>query len=193
MMNKDENNKKNDQERYHRFMKGDISGFEELVLEYKNPLILFIHRYVKDLHLAEDLAQDVFVDIYVYKERYDQKLGFKTYLFTIGRNKAIDLLRKKHPLQGYVSLEDRVEQASEEDKLWNHLMQKERKEQVQAAFEQMKEEYVTVLLLIDFEQFTYIEAAQIMHKSLGQIKVLVHRARKSLRKILEKEGFVYEE
>ena len=70
---------------YKKFLDGNLEGFENLVIKYKDNLIFFILKYIKDINLAEDIVQDAFVDIYIYKERYNFKSSFKTYLFTIGR------------------------------------------------------------------------------------------------------------
>lgn len=182
-----------DKERYKRFINGDVKGFEELVLEYKNVLIYFLNRYVQDLNIAEDIAQDAFVDVYVYKERYNGKTSFKTYLFTIGRNKAVDYIRKNKHMQYTVDIEEQTEISSDENELIDYVIQNENKGLIAHALERMKEEYAKVLILIDFNDFSYKEAANILGKTTSQVKVLVHRARKSLRKILEEEGFTYEE
>ncbi|WP_455718490.1 RNA polymerase sigma factor, partial [Anaerosporobacter sp.] len=181
-----------DKERYKRFIDGDIGGFEELVLEYKDLLIYFLNRYVKDLNIAEDITQDAFVDVYVYKERYNGKASFKTYLFTIGRNKAVDYIRKNKHMQSAVNIEEQTELSSEENKLIEHVIHNENKELIAHALEKLKEEYARVIILIDFEEFSYKEAAKVLDKTVAQVKVLVHRARKSLRKVLEEEGFTYE-
>lgn len=182
-----------DKKRYRRFIDGDISGFEELVLEYKDLLIYFLSRYIKDLNIAEDIAQDAFVDVYVYKDRYNGKTSFKTYLFTIGRNKAVDYIRKNKHMQTAVNIEEQAELSSEEDKLIDHVIRNENKELIAHALEKIKEEYARAIILIDFEEFSYKEAAKVLDKTVAQVKVLVHRARKSLRKVLEEEGFTYEE
>lgn len=182
-----------DKERYKRFINGDIEGFEELVLAYKNMLIYFLNRYLQDLNIAEDIAQDAFVDVYVYKERYNGKTSFKTYLFTIGRNKAIDYIRKNKQMQYTVNIEEQTEISSDEDELIDYIIQQENKGLIAHTLERMKEEYARVLILIDFEDFSYKEAADVLGKTTSQVKVLIHRARKSLRKMLEEEGFTYEE
>lgn len=181
-----------DKERYKRFINGDIKGFEELVLEYMNVLIYFLNRYVQDLNIAEDIAQDAFVDAYVYKDRYNGKTSFKTYLFTIGRNKAIDYIRKNKHMQYAVNIDEQMEISSEEYELIDYVIQNENKELIAHALERIKEEYARVLILIDFEDFSYKEAANVLGKTTSQVKVLIHRARKSLRKTLEEEGFAYE-
>ena len=182
-----------DKERYKRFINGDVEGFEELVLAYKNMLIYFLNRYLQDLNIAEDIAQDAFVDVYVYKERYNGKTSFKTYLFTIGRNKAIDYIRKNKQMQYTVNIEEQTEISSDEDELIDYIIQQENKGLIAHTLERMKEEYARVLILIDFEDFSYKKAADVLGKTTSQVKVLIHRARKSLRIMLEEEGFTYEE
>ncbi len=71
-----------DKEDYRKFLEGDILGFENLVYKHKDHLIYYLHHIVKDILLAEDFAQDAFVEIYVHKERYHFKTAFKTYLYT---------------------------------------------------------------------------------------------------------------
>ena len=53
-----------------------------------------INSYVNDIYLAEDLMQETFFKIAVKKPKLKYKSSFKTWLYTIGRNIAIDYLRK---------------------------------------------------------------------------------------------------
>lgn len=193
-----------DELNYKKFMDGDIEGFENLVLTYKNKLIFFIAKYVKDLYLAEDLAQDTFVEIYIHKERYRTQNNFKTYLFTIGRNKAIDYIRKYgnevssnliHEEGFVVDIHSYYHTMStlEGNEVAAEFIKKEEANLVHNTINKLKEEYRVVIHLIDFEQLTYKEAAKIMKKTVPQIKILVHRARKALGKVLQKEGYNYEE
>ncbi len=193
-----------DELNYKKFMDGDIEGFENLVLTYKNNLIFFIAKYVKDLYLAEDLAQDTFVEIYVHKERYKTQSSFKTYLFTIGRNKAIDYIRKygKEISSNLINEEGfAIDMYSsyhtmsilEGNDLITELIKKDDANLIHSAIGKLKEEYRVVIHLIDFEQLSYKEAAKIMKKTVPQIKILIHRARKALGKVLQKEGYTYEE
>lgn len=183
-MNMDESN-------YKTFLDGDISGFENLVITYKDNLIYFINRYVHDLDLAEDIAQDTFVEIFVHKERYDFRTGFKTYLFTIGRNKAVDYMRKnKH----YLVISDNQLQISKNQyqsdwysSLEDKVIKEEEKRLLYQIIKQLKLEYQEVLYLIDIESISYQDAGKVMNKSNAQIKIMIHRARKALAKLLLKE------
>lgn len=97
---------------YRRFLAGDRSGLEELLALYRRALVLFVNGYVRDAALAEDIAIDVFFELYKRKKPFDETRGaaFKTYLFRIARNKALNALRKRgrrreEPLTGAESAE----------------------------------------------------------------------------------------
>ena len=84
-----------DEKDYRTFLAGDNAGFESLVIRYKDGLIYYLNKIIKKITIAEDLAQDAFVEIYVHKERFvPGKASFKTYLYTIGHHKAVDYVRK---------------------------------------------------------------------------------------------------
>lgn len=175
-----------DERNYRMFLEGDNQGFENLVLEYKDSLIYFINRYIQDLFLAEDLAQDAFVEIYVHKERFQFLVSFKTYLFSIGKHKAIDYIRK----HGRVIPVEEYPWKSEEQGLEEKLIQEEEKRLLYQTIKQLKPDYQAALYLIDYERHSYAETAKILHKTEGQIKILIYRARKALAKQLKKGGVI---
>ena len=79
---------------YRRYLDGEQEAFGEIVDLYRESLIFFIHRHVNNLDTAEDLAEDVFVELIVHPGRFEGKSSLKTFVFAIARNKAIDWLRK---------------------------------------------------------------------------------------------------
>lgn len=165
-----------------KFLAGDDESFEELIIKYRANAISFAIRYIKDYHFAEDIVQESFATIYVYKERYNNKYPFKTYLFTIIRNKAIDKLRKLKKINNqpyefklYRSPEDIV-------------IEQEQTCVIMQKFSELKEEYQTVLYLSQYENLKQKEIAKVMNKSVAQIKVLNYRAKKKLQKLCEKEA-----
>ena len=81
---------------YRRFRdNGDESGLIEIIRDYKDGLILYLSSIVGDLNTAEDIAEDTFVVLGTKKPKDKGKSSFKTWLYTIGRNAAIDYMRKK--------------------------------------------------------------------------------------------------
>src|ERR1700722_19231055 len=84
-----------------RVKRGDRAAFTELVEKYKQPVMNFVYRSLRDEAEAEDLAQDVFLQVYKSRSRYKQTAKFSTWLFTIARNLCLNELRRRsrHPAE----------------------------------------------------------------------------------------------
>src|SRR5712671_4079795 len=78
-----------------RILEGDRDRFTELVKRYEKRIINYVYRITHRYEDAHDLAQEIFVKVYVALDRYDPKYQFSTWLFRIAQNSAIDALRKK--------------------------------------------------------------------------------------------------
>ena len=162
---------------YQAFVLDDTAAFERLVLRHKNILIYYLNRLVQSMDTAEELAQDCFVDIYLKRGTYDGRASFKTYLFTIAHNKAVDYIRKNKRI---VLTCEWPEEADSADGPEEELLKSEQNKELYAAIRRLKPEYAETILLIHFENLSYAQAAEVMHKSEVQLKVMVHRARKAL-------------
>jgi len=188
-LNQDDKLNKEDQ-LYKNFLAGNSDCFDELVILYRKPLTLFLMSFVKNYHICEELAQDVFVEILIHKERYKIGYGLKTYLFTIGRNKAVDYIRKNNRNFFVEDIEDLANQASScEDEMLDNYLKNEMSEALHKAIGELKDDYKRAIWLIDFEDLTYKETADIFQKTIPQIKILIFRARKALKAKLERNGF----
>ncbi|MBO5571602.1 MAG: RNA polymerase sigma factor [Ruminococcus sp.] len=177
---------------YRRFRdEGDEDGLAEIIRDYSDGLILYINSIVGNIHTAEDIAEDTFVLLGTKKPKNKEKASFRTWLYTIGRNKAIDYLRRNSK-RSEVSIDSVTETISDEECIESSYLREERKIAVHQAMSKLKAEYRQVLWLIYFEGFTNREAAAVMGKSVHNIETLVCRARKSLKSQLEMEGFEYE-
>ena len=76
-----------------RVREGDRDAFALLVDRYKQPVMNLVARTLRDLTEAEDVAQHVFLQVYKSAHRYEVTAKFSTWIFTIARNRRIDLLR----------------------------------------------------------------------------------------------------
>ncbi|MDR7869392.1 MAG: RNA polymerase sigma factor [Tissierellaceae bacterium] len=170
---------------YKNFIEGDIGAFESLVINHKDNLIYFISRYTGgDLYMAEDIAQDVFAYIFVYKEKYDLKHGFKTFIYTLGRNKAIDYVRKQSRLK-LVPHHIENEILYEENTLEEKVIKDEEKRLLLTNLKKLNPNYERAIYLANFEELSYEDISKILGKTLGQTKILIHRARKALKEKFE--------
>ncbi len=177
---------------YRRFLDGDDKGLAEIVREYRDGLILYLNGVVNNISVAEELMEETFFKIITNKPRYNAKYSFKTWLYTIGRNVAIDYLRHKTK-QSDTSFDDLENYIQDEFDLEKLYIIEERKIAVHRALKKLNAEYRQVLWLLYFDGMTSSDTAMVMKKSARQMKNLVYRAKSALKSELDKEGFVYEE
>ena len=168
---------------YRRFLDGDAHAFDELMELYHNGLILFINRYVGNYAVAEELAADTFVELLIHKDRFQAKCDFRTYLYSIGRHKAIDYIRKDAKKKK-VAPEELSELSEDADLVEEAYIADEEKRKLHAAIGKLAKEYQDVVYLIFFEELSYADAARVLKKGPKQIDNLIYRAKGALRKIL---------
>lgn len=174
-----------DEQDYRAFLDGDQTGFERLVLRYKDGLIHFINRYVCDLHQAEDLSQDAFVEVLLHPERYRSGTSFKTYIYTIGHHRAVDYVRKQARVMYVDEYAEGEAMQQETALLEDKVIRDEEKKELYHCMKLLKPEYERVLYLIDLEGLSYAETAKVLERSEGQVKILIHRARRRLKQKFE--------
>ncbi len=182
----------NGESSYRRFLDGDDEGLTLIIKDYKDGLLFYLNSYVHNIYVAEELMQETFFKIAVKRPKFKEKSSFKTWLYTIGRNVAIDYLRHNAKAAA-MSVEMMENAVADETDLEKHYLKSERKILIHKAMAALKPEYRQVLWLVFFECFSNAEAAHIMNKSKRQIENLLFRAKQSLKSILKKEGFAYEE
>ena len=170
---------------YRRFLDGDESAFDEIMKELFDNLVFFIDRYVHDIHAAEDIAIDAFSDLVVNKHRYNFKVTLKTYLFMLGRSRALNYIKHRKVID-FVELTEADKASSEQETLEEIVLADERKRVVNNALNTLPDDMRVVIHLIYFEDLSYDEAAKVMKKNRKQIDNLLYRAKKELRIILGK-------
>lgn len=180
----------NDAERYRRFLDGDDNGLIEIIDEYHEGMSLYLNSIVNNMCLADDIVQETFVKLAIKKPPFRGKCSFKTWLFTIARNCAIDHLRKDQKISD-LSLDEHLVISDVTDTEKEYFKEEQKKE-LYRAMKRLNPEYYQVLYLMYFEDLDTSDIARIMHKAKRQVSDLIFRARKSLRSELERKGFIYE-
>ena len=173
-----------------RVLRGEQEAFGELFDRYGQSIYTLAARLTNDRLEADDIVQDTFVKLDVKKPPFRGKCSFKTWLFTIARNCAIDHLRKYQKisdlsLDEYLCISDTADTEKE-------YFKEEQKQELYKAMKRLNPEYYQVLYLMYFEELDTSDIAKIMHKAKRQVSDLIFRARKSLKSELERKGFIYE-
>jgi RNA polymerase sigma-70 factor (ECF subfamily) len=176
---------------YRRFRAGDDSALVQLIRDYRDGLMLYLNGFVSDLSVAEELTEDTFLKLVLKKPRFSARSSFKTWLYTIGRNLALDYLRRNKKLE--VSVDDCPEIADEECDLEQRYIQQENQILLHRVMKKLKPEYRQVLWLVYFEGFRCADVGKIMGRSEATTQTLVSRARQALKQKLLEEEFDYED
>ena len=175
---------------YRRFLDGDDKGLVDIIRDYKDGLILFLNGFADNINVAEELAEDTFVKIGIKKPYFAGKSSFKTWLYAIGRNVAINKIKKYSKIE-QVPIDESSEEADIMS-LEHDYIREERKIVIRKAMKNLNNDYRQVLWLIYFEGLSNKETASVMGKTIHNIETIVYRARQSLKSELIKEGFNYE-
>ena len=172
---------------YRRYLNGEESAFREIVKDYFDGLVFFVNRYVQDMEAAEDIALDIFALLAVDKWRYNFRVSLKTYLFMIGRSRALDYIKHRKKVT-FVELSEAEEIPADDMTPEEFVLVDERKRVVNAALSQLNEDMRLAVHLVYFEQLSADEAGKILKKNRKQIYNLLFRAKNALRTILGEEG-----
>jgi RNA polymerase sigma-70 factor (ECF subfamily) len=177
-----------------RVKRGDHAAFETLVEKYKQPVMNFVQRPLRDEAEAEDLAQNVFLQVYKSRARYERTAKFSTWLFTIARNLCLNEIRRRgrHPADSLdetqVQHEDQPQKQYEDKNVAlpvDTLLHGELAEKIEEALAALPENQRSALLLCRQEELSYEEIAEILGCSLPATKSLIHRGRETLKEKLK--------
>jgi len=168
---------------YTRIQQKEKAALEQLYDRYEKILFSFLYKMTEDRDLAEEALQEVFIKLWRGKGEYDESKGkFTSWLFTMSRNSAIDLIRKqKKPSVPLDEIGDLVspETAVEELAEWQ-----EQKDQIQEAVSELSGEQQKMIQLFYFKGMTHEPISTMCDIPLGTGKSRIRLALSKLKKTL---------
>ncbi|MBR3955753.1 MAG: sigma-70 family RNA polymerase sigma factor [Clostridia bacterium] len=176
---------------YRRYLAGDDKAVAEIIEAYRAGLELFLQQMTGDENTAEELTQETFVFLFTRKPHYKPTATFKTWLYTIAKNRALRYLKKQKRTVA-LSFEEALCIPDLSPSVEEQYFATEDAQRVHAVLGKLKPEYREILWLTYFEGLSNKESAAILGKSVHNIEVLVSRARKALKNQLVKDGFADE-
>ena len=171
---------------------GDRLAFESLVRRHQRPLVNHIYRHTGQRDCAVDLAQEVFLKVYLSLASFDPRYRFTTWLYRIASNCAIDHLRRR-------SAEHKLFEASELDadsfespgpSPLQVGLRSELRQQIIDAIDAQPERYRAPLVLRFYAELDYDTIARLLDVSRNQVATLLFRGRRRLRESLEGRGTI---
>jgi RNA polymerase sigma-70 factor (ECF subfamily) len=181
---------RNDQQLISDYLNGDERALRLLFSRYLKTIYNFTYRFTGNIENAEDVTQETFLKVWKNLKKYDPEQNFKTWIFAIARNTALDLLRKKKDFvfsdfeneDGTNTIADSLTDA--EPLPYELLLRAERTRELEKILNDVPPLYREVLLLHYYNEFTFDEISKILNKPLDTIKSQHRRGITILRKLL---------
>lgn len=181
-----------DRELVAAILAGEQERFAELVQRYERRLINYVYRMIRNYEDAHDLAQEIFIKVYMALDRYDPKYQFSTWIFRIAQNAAIDQIRKKTLPEESLTKEDRQEGGERQMQIeadvvspYRAVFNVEMADAIEKAVHDLPEDYRDLIELRHFAELSYDEIAEVKQLPLGTVKNKLFRARNMLKETLE--------
>jgi RNA polymerase sigma-70 factor (ECF subfamily) len=169
-----------------RAQRGDAEAFGEIYDSYVPRIFRFAFLKIGSRENAEDLTSETFLRFWTYirKEEIESDTA-EPILYRIARNLIIDFYRKKEI--AVQEIDDEVANCLKDERsdFAKELMEREEIREMMEMLKEIKDEYQEIIILRYVEGFSPEEIANITGKSKGSVRVLSHRALKSLEKVMK--------
>lgn len=172
------------------YIQGDKGSIETLIGRHIDEIYSYLTRLLKDSDLAGEITQETFVKMWKNIHTVDTSKNFKSWLYTIARNTALDHLRKKknslfselYNEDSNLSFEESVmDPAPLPDELF---LQKEIAVTLENALQSVSMQEREVILLRIHEGLTFEEIGEVLNKPMNTVKSLYARGLSKLRKVI---------
>lgn len=173
-------------------LNGNETQLRHLINKYQDQVLRTCYGFTQSQSDAEDVAQEVFIEIYesLYSFRHEAK--FSTWIYRIAVNKSLNFLRKKKRSSIFSSIEELFTGKSAQGKDYADNSRQpddftdpdEDVKRLKQALKQLPDTQKTALTLYTYQNLSYKQIAEVMSISLASVESLIFRAKKNLRKIM---------
>jgi RNA polymerase sigma-70 factor (ECF subfamily) len=176
-----------------RVAEEDERAFPELVRRYQGRVMNLVARVLNDRECADDLAQEVFIRVYVHRRNYRRGSKFSTWLFTIAVNLAKNEIRRRVRRRNWFSLDalqdvlkDSAPQLADRTESRESTLEREQLQEALArSIATVPEKYRLALVLRDIEGLPYEEIADVLGIPGGTVRSRINRARGMLKRKIQ--------
>ena len=168
-----------DDEWIRRAQAGDGKAFSELVRRHQNRVYRYLLRMLGSHDDALELTQDAFLKAWQALPQWQPEAQFRTWLFRIANNTALDALRRRK-LVDFVPLDDHFDTPGTEPDPERQAQVTQELRQLEASLKKLAPEHRQILLLREVEDMSYEEIGCVLSLSEGTVKSRLARARVAL-------------
>ena len=172
-------------------IKSDDDAFDCLIDTYGDDILRFCYMKVNDVSIAEDLAQETFINVFKYIQKFKGKSSLKTWIYKIALNQCREFYRKSKSLNknfsgGIVELLD-INTKADFD-LEEEILELIDNEFIASSLEAIKPDYRDIIYMFYYKELTIKDIAKILKENENTIKTRLRRGRSALGKVLKEEG-----
>lgn len=160
---------------------GDHKAFERLFIAYFNKTKIFINGYIKSEAEAEELAEELFVNLWINREKIDPSKSFNAYLHTIAHHVALNFLKHKLVEESYLTSLDTTAYTSTSEE---EVIAKELGLFIDEVVDNMPEQRKHIYLLSRQEGLNNQEIAERLHTTKRNVESQLSLALKEIRKAI---------
>lgn len=171
---------------------GETSAYRQLVEMHHKKVIHICLSFVNNSHDAEDIAQEVFIEMYRSLHGFRKEASLSTWLYRLSVNKSLDYIRQQKRLKrgsGKVTSIDQANieqlQVSNSQLASDQIEENERKQLLYSAIDTLPKRQKEALILSQIKELSQQEVADTMNTSIGSIESLLVRAKRKLRDLLQ--------
>jgi RNA polymerase sigma-70 factor (ECF subfamily) len=166
---------------------GDAICFAALLDRYRDPIISYVYRMVQNRDIAEELAQEVFVRVYLSRARYTPTAKFSGWIFRIATNLVFNWIRNHRHERGQTSVDALASRgirrplADPRSRIDETLVREAKRAEVRRAIATLPARQRAVVMLHKYEEMGYQQIARTLGCSVQAVKSLMFRAHETLR------------
>ena len=170
--------------------RGHEPSFEALLVRHRNQVVNHLYRLVRNRAIAEELAQDVFLRVYRFRNRYQPEAKFSTWLFRITTNVALNWRRDTRRETAHVRLDSplpdsrRIQVPDQTLRADQQLMAEHYTKEVRDAIDSLPPKQLAAVLMHKYEGMDYAAIAEVLDCTIPALKSLLFRAYETLRRRL---------
>ena len=178
---------KNDQIYIDRVLKGDTNAYAFLVEKYKGLVYSLALKILNNREEAEEVSQDSFIKAYKNLAKFEGKSKFSTWLYKITYRSCLDAIKKNSATYNITDINEiTINQIAETESVLDGIERNERSEIINQCLQKLPEDERSILWLFYFKELSLKEIIEVTSLSEANVKVKLHRARKHLLTIVQK-------
>lgn len=168
------------------FVEGNESAFNRLAVKYQDKIYWHARRMTGNHLDADEIVQEVLLVLYNKLKSFEFKSSLYTWIYTITNTRSINYLKKKN-LKNFFSLDDILNERSEDKDVIENLEDKQKLEKLEKALQKLPIKQREVFIMRNYDELSYEEISEITGKSVGALKANHFHALNKIKELIKNE------